>query len=639
MARCQAPTRARTPFWCGCRVSRPTSVSAAAAAYRPIRARGTTRGVGEIHNLRIAKLYKPLPLFLVGSAGGGVMIVYIKDKPSRHYFMFKKTAITFLTGIVLVSPAFALGQTTGNTDLESSTVQTSDTQQTNCPNLTSTLRYRMTDAQTNGQVSDLQDWLASYYNLGDSFTSGYFGRQTQKYVMQFQREQGIDVVGFVGQLTRAAIAKVCAGGGTSTSDFSAAPSSGVAPLSVTFSGRVSINGYTIDFGDGSTPYDLHATDCQGTASYCSALQPNAVLTTHVYASAGSYTALLKDTSGAVTGRALITVGTNTHTAITASASPTQCNIPSGSNTCSATITWGAPSTQWVQVYVDGQSQSFACSLGGSSKAAPWITTTGSTFKFYAAASCSTSVSGLTPDAMLTVKGTTAAPPSPEPNPPTVVNVQASASPSPCSITDYTGMCSSTISWTAPSSQWVQVYADGQSQQFACTLGNGSKGAPWITGSGSTFKFYAVDSCSSSVSGKSPNTTLTVKGMAATVPATASITASASPERCTIMDNSGVCTSTISWNVCSQLQWVQAYADGQLFGCTLGSFSKAAPWITTAGVKFSFYKVASCDASVSGQTPDAVLTVYGATPSASASAYVAIQAILQQIQNSLSQLQH
>ncbi len=85
-----------------------------------------------------------------------------------------------------------------------------------CPNLTMTLTKGMRDANTGGQVSELQDWLASYYGLGNNFTSGYFGVQTVKYVTQFQRENGIEPVGFVGRQTRAAIARVC--GGTKPSD-------------------------------------------------------------------------------------------------------------------------------------------------------------------------------------------------------------------------------------------------------------------------------------------------------------------------------------------------------------------------------------------------------------------------------------
>ncbi len=79
-----------------------------------------------------------------------------------------------------------------------------------CPALTRTLSRGATDITTNGEVSALQSFLTDYYNLGDPITSGYFGVLTEKYVRQFQAQQGIDQVGFAGQLTRAAVARACA---------------------------------------------------------------------------------------------------------------------------------------------------------------------------------------------------------------------------------------------------------------------------------------------------------------------------------------------------------------------------------------------------------------------------------------------
>lgn len=87
---------------------------------------------------------------------------------------------------------------------------------TACPVLTTTLQRGMKDATTNGQVTELQKFLAAYYGLSEQDTvTGYFGVVTQRTVVRFQTEQGLSPVGIVGVQTRAKIASVC-GGSTST---------------------------------------------------------------------------------------------------------------------------------------------------------------------------------------------------------------------------------------------------------------------------------------------------------------------------------------------------------------------------------------------------------------------------------------
>lgn len=82
-----------------------------------------------------------------------------------------------------------------------------------CPQLAITLQKGSRDATTGGQVSELQTFLTDYYNLDENIVvGGYFGNLTQRYVVQFQREQDLPTLGIVGMLTRAKIAGVCGGG-------------------------------------------------------------------------------------------------------------------------------------------------------------------------------------------------------------------------------------------------------------------------------------------------------------------------------------------------------------------------------------------------------------------------------------------
>jgi PKD repeat protein len=86
-----------------------------------------------------------------------------------------------------------------------------------CPQISQTMQKGARDTTTNpqGQVSELQAFLTDYYNLNDgSLVGGYFGKLTQKYVIQFQTEQNLPSFGIAGSLTRAKISSLC---GTNTS--------------------------------------------------------------------------------------------------------------------------------------------------------------------------------------------------------------------------------------------------------------------------------------------------------------------------------------------------------------------------------------------------------------------------------------
>ena len=116
-------------------------------------------------------------------------------------------------------------------------------------------------------------------------------------------------------------------GSTNTSaSLSAAPSSGSAPLSVTFTGQAPLNGYILNFGDGSTPLSQISTSCQGSSWYCNSLSTSSMsLTTHTYQSAGNFTATLTNASGnpiATTSVSVTSATSSIATAATATCSGT-----------------------------------------------------------------------------------------------------------------------------------------------------------------------------------------------------------------------------------------------------------------------------------------------------------------------------
>jgi peptidoglycan hydrolase-like protein with peptidoglycan-binding domain len=147
-----------------------------------------------------------------------------------------------------------------------------------CPQLSYNLYRGVSDYWTGGQVSALQQFLNTRY--GNQLVTGYYGLMTTANVAQFQREQNVyPITGGVGPLTRAAIARVCNVGTIpppTSGGLSAWPSSGTAPLAVTFTASLpDTNQYIIEFGDGT-----NSGPFQGT------------LVNHTYSSSGTYTATL-----------------------------------------------------------------------------------------------------------------------------------------------------------------------------------------------------------------------------------------------------------------------------------------------------------------------------------------------------------
>src|SRR3989344_32508 len=235
------------------------------------------------------------------------------------------------------------------------------------------LRYGMTDNDSFGAVSTLQQILIDQGYLNIEAPTGYFGRLTFRAVKVFQSDWGIfPVSGYFGPLTRAKMNSLPCRGGDATT-FSASPTSGPAPLSVNFTGRVPSSGtYSLDFDDGeSQTLQFSEGMCNdgGNFGICG-LQLDALR--HTYSSAGTYTATLYYLppyvcnplpGGAcatiapapkVIGTVTITVTGGTQS--TFSASPTSGPAP-------LTVTFTAPFSKLdLNVYSidfgDGQSQSF-----------------------------------------------------------------------------------------------------------------------------------------------------------------------------------------------------------------------------------------------------------------------------------------
>ncbi len=82
---------------------------------------------------------------------------------------------------------------------------------TYCPSLSNTLVRGSRDSSTQGEVSELQKFLAGYFNITPTdLVTGYFGPITEGHVIRFQSEKGLPPVGIVGPRTRAAISASCA---------------------------------------------------------------------------------------------------------------------------------------------------------------------------------------------------------------------------------------------------------------------------------------------------------------------------------------------------------------------------------------------------------------------------------------------
>lgn len=139
-------------------------------------------------------------------------------------------------------------------------------------------------------VRAFQEFLQSEGHLRVSPT-GFYGPLTREALAKWQAAQGFESAGVVGPKTLERIRIKCGlGQGNESGRLSASPSSGNAPLTVTFSHyvggfRPAGISYTLDFGDGGSE---RATECPAPADACTGPGTN----THTYRSNGTYTATL-----------------------------------------------------------------------------------------------------------------------------------------------------------------------------------------------------------------------------------------------------------------------------------------------------------------------------------------------------------
>lgn len=94
----------------------------------------------------------------------------------------------------------------------------------------------------------------------------------------------------------------------------------------------------------------------------------------------------------------------------------------------------------------------------------------------------------------------------------------SANPNPCTITAGNSTCESTISWTASTTQRVQVWVTTSStttpNRLACTIGASNQTVFDITATGSTFKIYRTANCSENPTAKVADASVIVNGVQA-----------------------------------------------------------------------------------------------------------------------------
>lgn len=110
-------------------------------------------------------------------------------------------AVSALVTLLFVAPAFAQYAPPPSTP---------NLPAYSCPQLSYNLYRGLSDYSTQGQVSQLQQFLSAsgYYQS----VTGYFGPMTYANVARFQQQYAVyPVTGGVGPLTRAAIARVCGG--------------------------------------------------------------------------------------------------------------------------------------------------------------------------------------------------------------------------------------------------------------------------------------------------------------------------------------------------------------------------------------------------------------------------------------------
>ena len=170
-----------------------------------------------------------------------------------------------------------------------------------CP----TISRSLSRGSRGSDVIQLQQFLIAQGYLQSGLATGYFGAMTEASVKSWQSQNGVDAVGIVGPKTRAAIARRCSNPAPDQ-NFSASPTSGAAPLLVSFTGngggRNYFGGVQVDFGNGDAALFCNPGFTCGSNTI-----------NYKYNAAGTYTAKLTGLGegGTTTiGTATITVGGN-----------------------------------------------------------------------------------------------------------------------------------------------------------------------------------------------------------------------------------------------------------------------------------------------------------------------------------------
>lgn len=192
---------------------------------------------------------------------------------------------------------------------------------TACVRLRNTLTIGSTDANADGEVSVLQEFLMGQGTASDPvyperLVTGFFGSATSRAVQKRQSIHGIPLttvgVAVVGPKTIVAMTSGCnkfqlqaskvGNPAHGSYDFEAKPLSGQSPLLVTFGfhGKFNVGAYGIsdpyvyiDFGDGLTSEKVQKTVCPGDDCYFAS--------THTYRIPGTYTAFLFSTGQSAKG--------------------------------------------------------------------------------------------------------------------------------------------------------------------------------------------------------------------------------------------------------------------------------------------------------------------------------------------------
>jgi len=169
------------------------------------------------------------------------------------------------------------------------------------------LSRSLSEGSEGDDVLGLQEFLQAE-GLFSAVPTGFFGPITAAALKQWQARENIVSQGTAnttgwgvfGPKTRNKIMFWCNEGGTDYKEkFTAVPSVGTAPLTVTFntwlSGfRINSVSYSIDFGDGTSE---RAADCSAPAGACVSPGENV----HTYTKDGTYTALLIQTTDPCVG--------------------------------------------------------------------------------------------------------------------------------------------------------------------------------------------------------------------------------------------------------------------------------------------------------------------------------------------------